>query len=421
MNFHPNLLITTIVAFLLTGCKTTDSPTQQINIPPPAEIEVNKSLLTSSIEYKTTDGLFEISGTSDDLESFIVKKHNSDVRDLSSFATAIYRNEIAEKLTTGAKLTEADFQLLNFCIRSQISAINAYNSAGLSDILQKTQENPENNISALKDVNTNIINTFDNQVKYQICNMQNNFYKSNSVMRKKISEWSQLFHSIPPEILNNDLTRIKKTLNHKVDDYQWRQWGAFIPGLRTRLFETKTLRPYKNFSDEERSTAMYWSALNTAMSYPKNELKTIDTDIGKYIETTKDARCMTKIKNIRQAINNEIVTAISTNAFIFTDLPFSIFCKNAYIGIQNCKGLYNDDENAMEDIVSKFLVRTSGPKMLEQLQSHYAADIYVQLLELIKSEFGETRYKNYVTRMRIYELCPLSPAPLKKNEILPVK
>ena len=78
-------MFSTIIAILLAGCQTKDS-SSQIKLPPPAEIEVNKSLLTSSIEYKTTDGLFEISGTTDKLDSFIVKEPNSDVRDLSSFA-----------------------------------------------------------------------------------------------------------------------------------------------------------------------------------------------------------------------------------------------------------------------------------------------------------------------------------------------
>ncbi len=44
-----------------------------------------------------------------------------------------------------------------------------------------------------------------------------------------------------------------------------------------------------------------------------------------------------------------------------------------------------------------------------------SSDIYVQLLELIKSELGDTRYKNYLTRSKLYELDAFSPSYFEKT------
>lgn len=416
MKNYQHLLASAVVTLLLAGCETTKT-VESVDLPPPAEIEVRKSILTSKVSYKTSDGYFEISGTDDNLTSFVVRKQNADIRDLASFSTALYRNELAPKLLKGEKLTRAELQLLDFCVFTQVSAIRAYTLTGLQDMLQDTKlPDPADN-PVFKDIQQKAIKNFHEQVRDVCYTMQKDFGNSNSILRKKLLDWGKSFQPINDKILVADLVRIQQSSSQKVDDFQWRQLWLYVPYVNwvtlwweKEFHETKALRPYKAYSQDQHETALQWKALNTTMSYPLKELKSMYEDMGKYIEVVKDSRSRAGIDDFRLSMDNEMRSAVILNSFVFNDLPFSIFCKHAYIGIQNCKGAFDDDEDAMEDVISKFLVRVNGADMLCQIKSPHTADIYVQLLELIKSELGDTRYKNYLTRSKLYELDAFNPS-----------
>lgn len=416
MKNYQHLLASAVVTLVLAGCGTT-KPVESVDLPPPAEIEVSKSILTSKVSYKTSDGYFEISGIDDNLTSFVVRKQDADIRDLASFSTALYRNELAPKLHKGEKLTRAELQLLDFCVFTQVSAIRAYTLTGLQDMLQDTKlPDPADN-PAFKDIQQKAVKNFHEQVRDVCYTMQKDFGNSNSIFRKKLSDWGKSFHPINDNVLVVDMFRIQKSSRQKVDDFQWRQLWLYVPivnlvtlGWEKEFHETKALRPYKAYTLNEREASFQWKALNTTMSYPLEELKSMYEDMGKYIEVVKDSRSRAGIDDFRLSMDNEMRSAVILNSFVFNDLPFSIFCKHAYIGIQNCKGVFDDDEDAMEDVVNKFLVRGNGADMLCQIKSPHTADIYVQLLELIKREFGEPRYTNYRTKSKLYELDAFNPS-----------
>lgn len=418
------LIAPAVASLFIAGCSTTPLAVNEIPLPPTAEIEVSRSIFTSNVSYRTADGYFEISGQKEYLNTFIKKQNDADIRDLAAFSTALYRTELAPKLKSGETLTKIDLQLLDFCVFSQISAIRAYAMTGLHDMLQDTKLPDLADNPVFKDIEKKSIKTFNDQVREVCYLMQNDFENSNSVLRKKMRSWGETFQPIDDKVLVMDLCRIQKSANQKVDDFQWRQLWLYVPYVNLvtlwwekEFHETKALRPYRAYSTESQNVAMQWKALNSSMSYPVKELQVIYEDMGKYITLTKDSRSRVEIDDFKLSMDNEMRSAIMLHAFVFNDLPFSVFCKKAYLGIQNCKYAFDDDEDAMENVVNEFLVMSNGSDMLQQIRSPHTSDIYVQLLELIKGEFGKTRYQNYLTKSKLYELDQFSPSYFEKNKV----
>ena len=261
-------------------------------------------------------------------------------------------------------------------------------------------------------------------VNCQIYNMQRDFSNSNSVLRQKIQLWGAQFHPIEDKMLVADLFRIQDSSHQKIDGFQWRQLWLYVPYVQLvtlwwekDFHETKELRPYKCYKSDPHETAMQWKALNASMSYHIKDLQVIYDDMGIYLSKVTDPRSRADIEDFRLATDNELRSAILLHAFVFNDLPYAVFCKNAFIGIQNCKGYVDDDEDAMEKVINQFVVRTAGADILSQIRSPYTASIYVQFLELVKGELGDTRYKNYLTKTKLYELDAFSPTYFGKNKV----
>ena len=254
--------------------------------------------------------------------------------------------------------------------------------------------------------------------------MQRDFSNSNSVLRQKIQLWGAQFHPIEDKMLVADLFRIQDSSHQKIDGFQWRQLWLYVPYVQLvtlwwekDFHETKELRPYKCYKSDPHETAMQWKALNASMSYHIKDLQVIYDDMGIYLSKVTDPRSRADIEDFRLATDNELRSAILLHAFVFNDLPYAVFCKNAFIGIQNCKGYVDDDEDAMEKVINQFVVRTAGADILSQIRSPYTASIYVQFLELVKGELGDTRYKNYLTKAKLYELDAFSPTYFGKNKV----
>lgn len=413
------------VAIFIAGCGTTNQPESEIvELPPPADIEVSRSLLSSKITYKDSDDYFELAGTDEGLTSFSANRSKADIRDLASFSACLYRRELAPKLKKGEKLSKLDLQLLDFCVVTQISALRAFSYTALQDMLDDTKIPDPTDNDAFKDIEKKPIKTFGEQIRDVSYCMQRDFCESNSVLRKKISAWGSLFHPIDDKSLVADLFRIQDSAHQKIDGFQWRQIWLYVPYVNwvtiwweKDFHETRALRPYKSFEDDANETAMQWKALNASMVYHINDLQEIYDDMGVYLSKVNDSRSRANIEDFRLSTDNELRSAIMLHAFVFNDLPYTVFCKNSFIGVQNCKGVFDDDEDKMESVVNQFVVRTAGADILSQIRSPYTASIYVQFLELVKGELGDTRYKNYLTKTKLYELDEFSPTYFGKNKV----
>lgn len=424
MKIYQFLLFSIVTVLFLAGCQTTPQ-----NLPTRGEEEVGKYIEKEpNVIFKKTDDFFEISGSNDGLTSFTVKNPNADIRDLASFSTYLYRDELAPKIQNCEKLTEADFQLLKFCVRTQISAIDAYTWVCLKDMYGDTNSSKPDDNPISKDISeTKIdINNLEEQMKEVCYSLQVKFDKSNSRLREDISRWGTPFQCIGREILRTDLSKIQALENEKIDNFQWRQLWHYVPYINFftilmhgdgDLYETPELRPYQAYSNDPTVTAFQWKALNNAMSIPINELKTMYDDLEAYLANTKDSRSYGKIHDLRLSFDNEMRNAIRDHTYVFTDLPFSVFCKHAYIGIQDCKDPVDDDEEAMKNVVNKYIIRVNGTDMLLRIKSPHTSDIYAQLLELIKSEFGDTGYKNYLLRTKLYEIDDLKDDLFEQNKL----
>ncbi len=413
------------ISLCITGCETTKQTAHEdLLLPPLADVEVSHNTLTSKVAYRNSDGYFELSGTEDGLTNFTVTRDKADIRDLASFSTALYRRELSPKLKNGEKLSRLELQLLDFCVFTQISAIRAYSFTALQDMLENTASPAPTDNPNFKDITKKIEKNFGEQVRDVSYKMQKDFGKSDSALRKKIAIWGAQFHPIEDKVLVADLFRIQESTHQKIDGFQWRQLWLYVPYVNLitlqwekDFHETKALRPYKAYKAAPHATAMQWKALNNSMAFHIKDLQSIYGDMEIYLSKVTDSRSRSDIDDFKLETDNDLRSAIMLHSFVFNDLPYSIFCKNAYIEVQNCKYAYKDDEDAMEDVVNKFVVRTNGADMLTQIRSPHTADIYVQFLELIKSEWGDSRYKNYLQKTKLYELDQFSPSYFGKNTV----
>lgn len=425
MVFFHYFVLFSIFALSLVGCRTTVQP-----LPPPqtAEQELNK--ITSYInqnEYSFSDGHFLIKGNNKEITDFIITDPKADIQDLAAFSIALYRKELVNKLRDGNELTGRDLQLLRFSAESQLIAINAYTYTLLRDMLEDTDIPTPSYFykSRESDVNTSFINkSFDDSVKEVFLKMQDEFANSNSITRQKLREWGLNFQPIEDEFLVADLFRIQDSLNQKIDYFQWRQMWLYVPYVNLitlwwekDFHEEPQLRPYKAYGQAPAITAMQWHALHDSMKHRIAHLVAIHEDTVTFLSKTAASRSMAEIDDFRLSLNNEMRSAIMLNAFVYNDLPFAVFSKKAYVDIQRCKGYLFDDDDAMENVMNQFLVQISGVNMLSKIRSPHSADIYAQLLKLIKSEWSDKRYNNYLLKSKIYELDQFSPTYYLDNTV----
>jgi hypothetical protein len=411
----------------ITGCVSTTPVVQ-----PPKPVDDEKELQTiTTIEkrndFRCSDDYFEISGNDKEITNFTIKNQNADIQDLAGFSVALYRQELSPKLKEGEKLSERDMQLLEFCSDTQLFSIKAYTMALLSDMLEDTkllsaEENYDNRVSEGKAPAIN--QTFDATLRDVCIKMQGDFVKSNSVTREKIRDFGKIFQPIDDKVLVADFFRIQDSLNQKIDSFQWRQIWLYVPYVQfatlwweTDFHEEPALRPYKKMVEPEISCSMQWHALHNSMAYRIKDLRDIYTDTETFLTKATDSRSKVYIDNFRLSIDNEMRFAIMLNAFVYNDLPFVVYSKKGFIDIQRCKGYMWDNDNKMEDVMNQYLVRISGADMLKCIRSPYSADIYSQLLKMLKSEWSDKRYQNYLLKSKIYELDQFSPTYYEDNKV----
>ena len=412
----------------ITGCVSSKSTKLEIQSPKTAEEDLQTiATVIRRNDFKCSLGYFEITANDEEITNFTIKNQNADIQDLAGFSVALYRQELAKKLKEGEKLCKRDIQLLNFCAVTQLFSIKAYTMVLLGDMLEETvfpsvEENYDNRV---RERNTLAINrSFDSALRDVCIKMAKDFSKSKSVTREKIRDFGRTFQPIEDKVLVQDLFRIKESVNQEIDSFQWRQIWLYVPyvSLATmwwskEFHEEPALRPYKKLVEPETSSSMQWHALHNSMAYRIGDLREIYTDTGTFLSKSTDSRSKVEIDNFRLSVDNEMRSAIMLNAFVYNDLPFTVFCKKAFIGIQGCKDVFWDDDKKMEDVMNKFLVRISGADMLKCIRSPHSADIYSQLLKMLKSEWSDKRYKNYVLKSKIYELDQFSSTYYEDNKV----
>lgn len=380
-------------------------------------------------KFPLANRYFKITGTEKGLEAIVIQDNTADIQDLAAFASCLYKEHIGYALKHDEKLSAADLELLQFAIDTQIAALKHFCDVELAAM--KLPPSPTELIMDGADESTlsrmhNL--TFDMQLQEVINTACDNFGTNNNAFYRKLHAWGESFLPIGQELIKRDLQHIEDGQREIIDRFQWRKiWiycdPTFIAYFCTKyyncdkdLMEEQALRPYKKFKVTAEETSCEWRSIHDAMGVYIQDLDTMRHDIFRYIVRTKSDQGRRDLEKFIMAYDKEMRKAIRQCVYINCDFPFSVFCKKAYIDIQNCKGFFNDDEEEMENVIHTFARLSSGADMLEGLRSPYTAMIYVQLLELAKSELGD-RWEAVKTACKLYELDDISDSFVGKNSL----
>ena len=421
---------------ILTGCKSwffsskeNDDDLAKIEAEIIDDTKSDVSLSWSMNPYHISACGFDLDGNQNGMLTVRRTKQDNDIRDMANFSCAVYRQKLQNKLQSGEALTQGDVHLLNFCIMAQISALNAYSTTALSDMLNETQiptarQRKMQLTDDGREPDKQLVN-FSQQIE-DICDqLDDEFRSSDGVFRKKIREWGNCFNGIDDKVLYGDFKKIQDSSKQKIGSFQWGQLWCYVPYVQLitlcwekELHEDAALRPYKNFTANDLDTAAQWRMLNNTLARNVKYMQMIFNDCSDYLNKASDARSIQEVDNIRISTDNELRSALTLSAFVFSDLPLTVFCKQAAIGIQNCKHAYDDDEDEMEAVMNKFFVRASDPNMLLEVKSLYTVDLYKQLInDMFKSELGTTRFNSYKEKTKFSELDQLNSDYFGKNTL----
>ena len=382
---------------ITTGCST-----PEIVLPPDTDVEVVKT--GEGISCKNNN--FLLSGKQTELTSFRLQDEKANIRDLAAFAICLYRKEIQDKLRYGRELEPRDTQMLELCLSVQVMALKTFTKTIYDSMLQY------NSIDTLPNVSKDIVfqkDIYEETISATI----KNYYEQKNPLRECLAKWGTQFQFFAPQSIKNDLEDIYNGNPKSLKSSFWKLVKSFFTGN----YENPDLKDYKKYTTSARNTSNNWREINGSLKFYIEDLQTLHDDMEKFIKITSDPKGKKKVEELRLAYEKKMREAIAQYACITNDYPFSVFCQMTYVLVQAKKARLNDNELEMEKEVFAFLQHVSNTDMLVQIRFPYTASIYRQLLEMLKSELGETRWENLKTTCRLYEIDEFSPTFAGKNTL----
>src|SRR5574344_417327 len=86
------------------------------------------------------------------------------------------------------------------------------------------------------------------------------------------------------------------------------------------------------------------------------------------------------------------------------DVPFSVLTYKAIGGLKKCKGHFNDDEDAMMNVMSEYCQAVAGTDMLRHLRSRYSANGYIEAIKRLQDELSDTEFADFVHASKLYNV-----------------
>ena len=405
------VLIYLFLAFVACVSDTTEELTEtETIIPPPIQEEI---IIPESYDttYQNESSDFKITYNNDRVVSFEQMNKNANIRTLSIFFNGLYQKKISQKIKNGDSLSKGELMLLKYIIISQIYAIDSFSKSFWSDATKGSKSDAFSEILNYRANEKDFISEFRNCIS----RLSLSYVSSSDPVRDQIKRYAGFFSGINANVITKDLSFILKNHREVIDDTQFRGHlvGGFRPYSSSPLFENKELRPYKdmitlnNFRNEANNIGKCWDSL-----YPKgiieysNTLKDIDNDLIKYPSLASNTQARIAIEDLRMHFSNIITDHLRLFNIMFTDLPFSILTKYSYIQVQGAKGFYNDDEDKMKEIAVLYATSVRNADMVDYLNSSHASHLYVQFIQLLKSDLSSTEYESLKNASKLYQLDP---------------
>lgn len=385
------------------GCGTPDLPvekavddgediTAQFN-----DISRNRKPL---FRLSVSDRNFAFTVDSNGVPSFEKKNQNMTIDELSSFVKVRCLNEMLyPKMEKGEPITQDEALLLSFAMDVQATMIKAIGIAMSWDIHGK-----EEKFKMPVPVNSDVP-----ELAKRECEMFEplieEFVNGNGGLRNMIRAYGKNFHEMDvaiKEALFAEISQkgklfedVKRTLDAETvrKTHPWLYWMGMYKAAQKNM-------EHISKSAYEEAAAVVFGESCVGQEW-HNVWEESEVYLKEYWETygkVKSYYTSTKLKGDDGFMAREYAKRIfqrslpMTNVILndycvqFCDFPFVLLTMKARGEYRNCKGFWDDDEEAMKAVMMKYGETISGTDMLSHLNSTYSIDAYADFLEKFKSD-----------------------------------
>ena len=351
--------------------------------------------------------------------SFEKKNPDMTIDELSSFVKVRCLNEMLfPKMMKGEPITQDEALLLSFAMDVQATMIKAIGVAMVWDIYGEDEK-----------YKTPVLSTADiPELAKRECNIFNplieEFVNGNGGLRNKIRAYGKNFQgmdAVTKWALHDEISQkgklfedLKKTPDAEVviKTHPWLCWFGLYKAAQKNM-EHISLSEYEEAASGvlgEGFVGQEWLDLWEMSEVYLREYWETYGKVKSYYTSTKltgDDGFMAREYAKRIFQRSLPITNMILNDYCiqFCDFPFVLLTMKARGEYRNCKGFWNDDEEAMKSVMMKYGETISGTHMLSHLNSTYSIDAYTDFLEKFKSDIDfmfDGNFKRFqaVTRIR---------------------
>lgn len=404
------------------GCLTHDQPVEKA-----AEGEEDITVQFNDIaknrkplfRLSVSDRNFTFKVDADGVPSFEKKNPDMTIDELSSFVKVRCLNErLYPKMSKSEPISQDEALLLSFAMDVQATMIKSIGVAMAWDIYGKDgkYKTPAQTTSDVPELAKRECSMFEPLIE--------EFVNGNGGLRNKIRAYGKNFQgmnvatkgSLHDEISQkgNLFEDIKKTPDAEMvkKTHPWLYWAGLYKAAQKNM-EHISLSEYEEAASgvfgescigqewldvwemSEVYLREYWETYGKVKSYYTSTKLTGDDGF----EAREYAK---RIFQRSLPVTNMILNDYCVQ---FCDFPFVLLTMKARGEYRNCKGFWNDDEEAMKAVMMKYGETISGTHMLSHLNSTYSIDAYADFLEKFKSDIDfmfDGNFKRFqsVTRIR---------------------
>ena len=372
------------------------------------------------IQIKDDNFLLEYS--IDSVKNITLVNKSATLRDLAVFFESFYLKNLSHKLQAGLPLTKADIQMLQAVIVAETFVISSFGQAFMKDVMNTYPVMSEQDF--LENAKKNNLPIGNDLKIYFHLLVEFRDGRQDKQFRQLISKYATYFKPISDQAKKGDVYCVVKQV------YQPFKNPIITAGLKSAnpfasieesiaAYEDPNLRPYKaifpktyGFISNAKELGEDWNVMYSVVSHYIKLLRQIYREISAYNSVATDQYSRKLAEDFLIEAKKEIVESLKTSNMIFVDLPFIFLTKYTYINIQRCKTLLWDDDQTMLAIANAYAISVHGNSMLNDIASSHAANCYVQLIKLLKSELGGnkegSKFKGFMDQSRLYEIDPSS-------------
>lgn len=366
-----------------------------------------------------SDRNFTFAVDANGIPSFEKKNPDMTFDELSSFVKVRCLNEkLYPKMAKGEPISQDDALLLSFAMDVQLTMIKVIGVAMAWDIHGK-EEKFKMPVQVNSDVPELAKREYD-----MFRSLMEEFVNGNGGLRNKIRAYGKNFlgmDSATKGALFDEISqkgKLFKDVKKTPDSEAVKKTHPWLYGMGLYKVAQKNMEHISKSEYEEAASGVFgesnigqeWLDVWELSEVYLREYWETYGKVKSYYTSTKltgDDGLMAReyAKRIFQRALPMTNMILSDYCVQFCDFPFVLLTMKARGEYRNCKGFWNDDEEAMKAVMMKYGETICGTDMMRHLNSTYSIDAYADFLEKFKSDIDfmfDGNFKRFqaVTRIR---------------------